>query len=572
MRLALKLSLLLAAATVLPVLVGAALTLPSSLRALRQQMNELHERAAVSLAGEADRLITEKLDALALISSAHAWSELSEPELEGLLRLIYQSTSGAGAVLLVDAGGRLLLEEVRLGTDEADIRHAPLTDADFVEVARHVPFAEALRAGSAIGPPFVLPGPDGKLLPFTVLAVSLTGRGEERWALAVALSLRPLLERSERFQLGATGVAFVVDGNGKAIAHPSAEVLRGDRDLSAHPLLGAGAEALTGAVAKIGRTGWSVVVAQDADEALRAVRRQWEITSRAVLIGLMLAFALGFTVVRVVTVPLHALQSAAHQVSEGKLDTQVMIRGRDELSQLGAAFNTMTRGLRERARLLQSFSRYVSGEIATKILSGQSDLDLKGELVEVTAVFIDVRNFTSLSEQLKPQEVVGMLNDYFEQIVEVVVAHGGVVNKFIGDAVMVVFGAPVKPPEAELHAVAAALEIQVQVERKSEERAAAGLPVARFGVGVNTGPAIAGNLGSSTRMEYTVIGDAVNLAQRLQTQAAPGEVLVAASTVHRLAGRFEVQSLGPIKVKGKEHPIEVFRVLGPAAQAPAASA
>src|SRR5262249_27371121 len=201
----------------------------------------------------------------------------------------------------------------------------------------------------------------------------------------------------------------------------------------------------------------------------------------------------GFTSIRRVTSPVLSLRQAAQAVAKGDLETQVQVTGKDELAELGEAFNQMTHGLRERERLKATFSRYVSGEIATRILSESSDLALQGELLESTVLFVDIRGFTTLAERCSPREVLELLNAYFEHVVAAVMHHEGVVNKFIGDAVMAVFGAPRRLEHPEIQAVRAALEIQERARELSERRRAAGQETAWFGIGVNTGAAIAGN-------------------------------------------------------------------------------
>jgi adenylate cyclase len=178
----------------------------------------------------------------------------------------------------------------------------------------------------------------------------------------------------------------------------------------------------------------------------------------------------------------------------------------------------------------------------------------------VTVLFLDIRGFTSLSERLQPREVVDLLNAYFERVVKVVIKHEGVINKFIGDAIMAVFGVPKAVPDPERRAVLAGLEIQQAVLEFNEERRFRGQEVAHFGIGINTGQAIAGNVGSSERMEYTVIGDAVNLAQRLQGQAQAGEVIISTTTLQRVPG-LRVEERGAVTVKGKVAPVQVFRVV-----------
>ncbi|MBI5549576.1 MAG: adenylate/guanylate cyclase domain-containing protein [Deltaproteobacteria bacterium] len=259
--------------------------------------------------------------------------------------------------------------------------------------------------------------------------------------------------------------------------------------------------------------------------------------------------------------PLQALAAGMDRAGKGALEP-VTIVSRDEVGLLARAFNEMVRGLKERERLKNTLARYVSDDVAARILTERSDLDLKGEMREVTVLFLDIRGFTALSERLPPREVVAMLNEYFESIIEVVFKHHGTVNKVIGDAVMALFGAPFVVDDAPMRAVQAAVEIEQAVAAVNQRRQAEGKATVTIGAGINTGSAVAGNVGSERRMEYTVIGDEVNLAQRLEALAREGEILVSQATYDRVRERVQARAREPVQVKGKTIPVWVYEIVG----------
>ena len=177
-----------------------------------------------------------------------------------------------------------------------------------------------------------------------------------------------------------------------------------------------------------------------------------------------------------------------------------------------------------------------------------------------TILFLDVRGFTSASEKLSPQEVVSLLNAYFSIVVEAVARSGGAVNKFIGDAALCIWGAPRDAQDPELSAVRAALEIQAGAKALGEIRAAQGLVIVGLGIGINSGEVLAGNLGAKERLEYTVIGDVVNTAQRLESQAKAGEVLVSEEVYKAVAAHVLAEPREPVLLKGKAQPVPLWRV------------
>jgi adenylate cyclase len=221
--------------------------------------------------------------------------------------------------------------------------------------------------------------------------------------------------------------------------------------------------------------------------------------------------------------------------------------------------------------------RFLSPAVAEMVVKGQVELLRQGQLVEVSVLFVDIRGFTSMAEQDAPSEVVGMLNEFFTAMAEVVFRHEGNLDKFIGDCVMAVWGPPRSHGDDPARALRAALEMQQAVERLNAGREASGRPPLQVGVGVNTGQAVVGYMGSAERHEFTAIGDPVNLASRLCGLAQGGEVLATSDTVERAGGGFVVEEFSVSRVKGKERGVRTFRVLsaepaGAPALSPAAAA
>jgi adenylate cyclase len=245
-------------------------------------------------------------------------------------------------------------------------------------------------------------------------------------------------------------------------------------------------------------------------------------------------------------------------VAEGDFGAQVSVSSRDEMRTLADAFNDMTRGLLLRERYRSVLNKVVSRDVAAELMKG--DVELGGENRVVTVLFADIRGFTALTEGMEPQRVIGLLNECMECLSRAVDDEGGVVDKFIGDAVMAVFGAPVTQDDHARRAVRAAVRMRAGMAGLNEQRAARGERHLAVGVGVNSGIAVAGNMGSMNRLNYTVVGDTVNLASRLAGQAGPGEILIGGETL-RLAGEgVQAPPLGGRVLKGFSAEVEVYAV------------
>jgi adenylate cyclase len=206
-----------------------------------------------------------------------------------------------------------------------------------------------------------------------------------------------------------------------------------------------------------------------------------------------------------------------------------------------------------------ALERFLSPEVVEMVVANP-DIRLGGVNQEVTVMFADIRGFTTMSEDMEPSRVVEILNEYFTRVTDVIFDNGGTLDKYIGDAVMAVFGAPISKGNDAAAAVNSAIQIQRLLIELNRDAAARDWPELRVGIGINTGNAIAGNIGSPRRLDYTVVGDAVNTAQRLMTNAGGGQILISESTARKLGKTFDLERLPELKVKGRSEAVPVFRV------------
>jgi adenylate cyclase len=222
----------------------------------------------------------------------------------------------------------------------------------------------------------------------------------------------------------------------------------------------------------------------------------------------------------------------------------------------------MARKIESEAVTRAELSRFLSPAVADMVVRGQVELLRQGRLAEVSVLFADIRGFTTIAEGESPQETVSMLNAFFTAMADVVFRHEGNLDKFIGDCVMAVWGPPSPHADDPARALRAALEMQAQVEALNEMREAQGHPPIQVGIGVNTGMAVVGYMGSADRHEFTAIGDSVNIASRLCGIAKGGEVLAADTTISKAGSGFRAEALAAQAVRGKEKAVQTFRVKG----------
>ncbi|MBN2361476.1 MAG: HAMP domain-containing protein [Deltaproteobacteria bacterium] len=290
----------------------------------------------------------------------------------------------------------------------------------------------------------------------------------------------------------------------------------------------------------------------------------WQLAVPIVIGATLLIVLLLFFFRWIILNPLKALASAMDDVRRGWYDTQVKPARHDEIGTLAEIFNYMVRGLEERERLEDAFKRYVSPQVLDKIQSSGTTIHFRGETRRVAVLFSDIRGFTTMSEKLLPEQVVAQLTEYFTDMVDVVMRHDGYINKFVGDAIMAVWGAPLDQDQLEMRAVRAGVEMIESLSALNNRRAARREPPIDIGIGISTGFAVAGNIGHTDRLEYTVIGDAVNIAKRIEaeTKQLHRMLLISESTYQPIAGSVVADELPTILVKGKEEPLKLYAVHG----------
>jgi adenylate cyclase len=272
----------------------------------------------------------------------------------------------------------------------------------------------------------------------------------------------------------------------------------------------------------------------------------------AVVVSFTISLELVILVARSLMSSLGDLQRATERVRAGDLGARVPVVATDETGRLAQSFNLMVEGLDERDRLRAAFGAYVDPGLAERVL--REGANLAGEEIDVSVMFLDVRNFTAFAEQSDPTAVVALLNDLWAVVVPSLLRHGGHANKFIGDGLLAVFGTPEHLPDHAERAVAAALEIAELVHRSFGERTA-------IGIGVNSGPVVAGTVGGGGRVEFTVIGDAVNTAARVEaaTRETGDDILITDATRELVPpGRFELQRRSSVPMKGKQEEVRLW--------------
>lgn len=442
------------------------------------------------------------------------------------------------------------------------------------------------------GVAFAVTGPQSATLVVPVLAAADASEKGASGYITVGLDLARLETRladivDARFPEQGANIA-VIDGDRRVVAgHGGAAAPQAGQDASSLAVLArlpAGISwdhriaivaehehngvMMVGAVETVAELGWAVAIWRPepvAYASLDKLRRNMIVVSLA---GVLLAVLVGLIASRSVTRPILQLVHQARLI--GQRDwraVQLPNLGRSELGVLSQSLAQMAgdleqgeRKIADEARLRGDLSRYLSKEIVSAIVEGKQNLALGGERRMVTVLFADVVAFTPLTEVRPAEQVVALLNELFSLMTEIVFRHGGIIDKFIGDCMMAVWGAPVAAQDHAARALAAAEDIMRFLDSANELwRKQYGIEV-RLAIGVNSGEAVVGNIGSDKRMEYTVIGDVVNVAARLESVAAPNQVLVGAQTQAIGGEGFPLRDLGERKITGRDRAIAVFEL------------
>lgn len=270
---------------------------------------------------------------------------------------------------------------------------------------------------------------------------------------------------------------------------------------------------------------------------------------------------LGIAMAQKFSRPITSLAAATRDLQQGKLK-HIPERRSDELGMLINAINNMSHGLIQKDQVEAMLNKLVDRDIAAKVLSGVQQVEVGGEHVEATVLFADIVGFTNISENLSPQEVSNLLNEYYNYFDQCAKFYFGTVDKFIGDAVMLLFGAPKPDKEHQFHALACAVLMNQLVRRLNQVRREKGLFEVNLRIGINSGSMLAGLIGGANRMQYTVVGDAVNLASRLCSEAGSAQIIIEESMYNTITQTHAIkaESRKHIKVRGKAEPVAIYHV------------
>ncbi len=289
-----------------------------------------------------------------------------------------------------------------------------------------------------------------------------------------------------------------------------------------------------------------------------AVRSIIVATLLLVVLGAIISYVMGRRLSR----PLHHLMHASQAIGKGQYHYRIAERRNDELGHLMDAFNSMAQGLLQKAQVEDAFARYVPANVAQEILSGLEQVELQGRQVQASVMFVDIVGFTAKSETMRPEGVAELLNDFYAEISRAAALYRGTVDKYMGDAAMLVFGVPDSDQDHVFHAIACALFFQKLMSRINTLRLARGKFPVQFRIGINSGEMLAGVMGSEDRKQYTVVGDSVNLASRLCSVATADEIIVTEETINRgdLRNKLVASRYGSIRIRGKANPVTTYLV------------
>ncbi len=392
----------------------------------------------------------------------------------------------------------------------------------------------------------------------------------ESEALVIIFSSESL---SETFGSGTTNTSFVINDTNDLLIHPDFELMKTGGNMSNLPLVEQmrtnndtnrqvvftdeeGTE-FFGAYTKLSIADVAVITTIDSSLVFEAVNSTVYQNIFLALAVLCLSVLFIWFFSKSISKPLKLLATASERIMEGDFVISLTSKTNDEVGLLTSLFTRM-------GAALETFGRFVNKEIALKAMKGE--LVLGGETKNATIFFSDIRSFTAISEKLEPHEVIEFLNDYMTRMVACVKVTNGTVDKFIGDAVMAVWGASTSEGSAELDAlngIRASLMMRSSLMEFNEGRGGDKKPIIKIGCGLNTGPVVAGQMGSLERMEYTVIGDAVNFASRTETLTKPfgADILITEDTYELVKEHVIVEKMPSVSVKGKEKPVSIYAVV-----------
>ncbi len=414
---------------------------------------------------------------------------------------------------------------------------------------------------------------------FTVgIPFSKDAKGQIEMIMLVDIHLsalqKPFLQKSESH-------TYLTDDKGILLAHPNSELVFKKTNVANEPLIKhavqneksnqfqnkfLSAESQQEQIGVYVKTGFGPVVVFQTP--LSEVLAPAESVKREFIKNLAYAFFASIVLISLfsitLTKPIEKLAGLIKQVSKGQFDLNAkkLVNSNDEVGDLALAFDEMTVGLKERDKVKSLFNKFHGSSVANDLIN--SEVVIGGKSKEVIVFFSDIRGFTAFSESRNPQEVVEMLNEYFAVMVDIINKNGGVVDKFIGDAIMAVWGAPESSPTDAFKAVTACLQMREALNELNKLRIGRNEDAIKIGMGLHAGDAISGIIGSSERMEYTVIGNTVNTASRVEasTKSFGTDLLITDQVIKKLDQSIMTELAGSAEVKGRSEPIQMFKVKG----------
>lgn len=463
-------------------------------------------------------------------------------------------------------------------TDDRYLKGYKLTTRYLDELAKAKPFpVEALFNGQ----PVLRNRSLQKSAPLMTLGVPVA-KDSLGQVTHVAVADLPLALLQRGFAKASERVVYLVDRDGNVLAHPDEKLVMEGKNLSILPIV---KTAMASKVAQgqlkyqnpqkknetfisaYARCLFDLAVISEASENIvlepaRMVQKQvYYIAGLVVSIGFLVIFIFSLTLTR----PIERLVALTGEIARGNFDVEAtsVVKSKDEVEMLAWAFDGMTQGLKERDKVKNLFNKFHGASVTDNLLEG-GELQLGGVKKQVAVFFSDIRGFTAFSENKTPEEVVGMLNEYFQEMVKVIYAHHGIVDKFIGDAIMAIWGAPKSTGDDAYQAVMACIEMRIALDELNKKRRARGDVPIKIGMGLHYGEAISGTIGSDDRMEFTVIGDTVNMASRIEssTKAFGTDLLLSEDIAGFVRERFVLEEAGSAEVKGKTEPLKFYKVRG----------
>ncbi len=565
-------------------LAGAAAVVPTALVGLglidvNERTVERESRALqIAVADDLSRTIEEEIGrteaSLELLARILSDQDISaETRLSVPLALVGRDPS-VDHVAIFDATGKLI-----------DV--ARTESAEGVELPERLPAGlrdEAMRDGIALGS-VVADGGEPRL-PVTVPILAHGTPTGFVYAMTRLVGVQDRVERIHEAQLATMqGNLYVVDDTLRVIAHPNAELAHELASFRDRPILrdvdpatlragvprnsevAIDGREIVGTVVGLDARPWAVVVEVPRDVAYASLTEMRRIVGVTVAVAAFLALLAALFIAGRITAPIAALARFAGDLANRRFDRRVEVKTADELELLADAMSGAARDLeeseakiREEERIRSDLGRYLPAEVVDKVVSREQDMGLGGVRRDITVLFADVVAFTPLTERLPPEEVVSLLNELFTVLTELVFRHGGTVDKFVGDCVMAVWGAPTAQDDHATRAVECAEDMMNWLSTANpgwEERYGVTVQLA---IGAHSGEAIVGNVGSERRMEYTAIGDVVNVAARLEAIARPMQILVSAATREAVGDGADFGEIGEKVLSGRRDPILLFEV------------